>query len=99
MEDPPSSLLPLPLLLMVVVVENGPIKPPGPKSAQNWSPDPSRGPSDAVFHPGFVFEGPGAQKRPPEAAVARHAAVRHDDDAVGGAQEDDGHIFHYHYHK
>ena len=40
---------------------------PGPKSAQNGSPDPSRGPSDAVFHPGFVFEGPGAQKRPPEA--------------------------------
>ena len=38
-----------------------------PKSAQNGSPDPSRGPSDAGFHPGFVFEGPGARKPPPEA--------------------------------
>ena len=38
-----------------------------PNSAQNPSPDTSQGPSDAVFHPGFVFEGPGARKRPPEA--------------------------------
>ena len=38
-----------------------------PKSAQNLSPDPSRGPSDAVFHPGSVSEGPGARKRPPGA--------------------------------
>ena len=38
-----------------------------PKSAQNPSPDLSRGPSDAVFHPGSVSDGPGARKRPPVA--------------------------------
>ena len=37
----------------------------GPKSAQNGSPDPSRGPSVAVFHPGSILGGPGAQKRSP----------------------------------
>ena len=38
-----------------------------PKSGQNPSPDPSPGPSDAVFHPGSVFRGPGARNRPPHA--------------------------------
>ena len=40
------------------------VSPPGPKPAQNGSPDPSRGPSDAVFHPGFVFEGLGPENGP-----------------------------------
>ena len=39
------------------------------KSAQNRSPDPSRGPSGAIFHPGSVFDCPGAGERPPGATA------------------------------
>ena len=46
---------------------------PGPKSAQDRSLDPSRGPSDAVFHPRPVFEGPGPRKRPPGGRERRKA--------------------------
>ena len=37
------------------------------KQKKTGSPDPSQGPSDAVFHPGSIPGGPGAQKRPLEA--------------------------------
>ena len=37
------------------------------KAAQNRSPDPSRGPSGPIFHPGSIFGGPGARKRPRDA--------------------------------
>ena len=41
-----------------------------PKSVQNPSLDPFRGPSDAIFHPGPISGGPGARQRPPEAENA-----------------------------
>ena len=41
-----------------------------PKSTQNPSPNPSRGPSDAVFHPGSIPGGPRARKRPPDAKTS-----------------------------
>ena len=43
------------------------------KTAQNPSPDPSWGPSDAVVHPMSVFEGPRARRRPPEVEERREA--------------------------